>query len=41
MEDMKKGKCYCNEISSFLTELKLTNGEPDFDVKEIEVFQVK
>ena len=41
MDDMKKGKFICNEISSFLTDLKLSNGEKDFEVKEIEVFQVK
>ncbi len=41
MEDMKKGKFICNEISCFLTDLKFNDGESDFDVKEIEVFQVK
>jgi hypothetical protein len=40
-ENMKKGKLFCTNLSCFLSNYRFTEGEQDFEVKEIEVFQVK
>ena len=40
LRDLNKGRSWNDPKNTFISEQKLTNGEENWDVKEIEVFKI-